>query len=594
MAVIAVGNKPEDYNTADVEAVSTLADLTWEIAERKRAEEKVLRSDQRLRLHSEQSPLGFLEWDNSFCAVEWNAACERIFGYTREEAIGRHAKDLILPVEVHDLVDGIYQSLMNQTGGVHSVNENVTKDGRLITCEWFNTTLMGKDGKAIGVASVCRDITEQKRMELELARYRERLEEQVAERTAELEIAKNKAQQYLDVAGVMLVAIEKDQKITLINQKGCETLGGSAGEIVGKNWFETFVPERQRRAVTEAFLRLVAGELGAVEYYENPVLTRDGEERLIAWHNALLRDGEGNVMGTLSSGEDITETRRAEQQIIALNRDLRKRAEALEAANTELEAFAYSISHDLRAPLRHIDGFLRLMQKHIGAGLDQQATHYMRSVSDAALKMGRMIDDLLSFSRMGRQAMSLGEVELRSLVQDILKDLEPDTRGRDIDWRIDELPLVRGDRAMLRIVLVNLMSNALKFTGPREQARIEIGSTAGEGSEAVVFVRDNGVGFDMSFADRLFGVFQRLHHADEFEGTGIGLANVLRIVKRHGGRAWAEGKTGQGATFFFSLPSASAERWETSPPPLDDRDSGPEAGIRRDRVQPSQSPSGRM
>jgi PAS domain S-box-containing protein len=559
-AVVGVGNKPGNYNETDVEAVSILADLTWEIAERKRAEGKMLRSDQRLRLHSEQSPLGFLEWDDHFCAIEWNAACERIFGYTRDEAIGRHAKDLILPVQVHELVDGIYQSLMRQTGGQHSINENVTKDGRIIICEWFNTTLINKDGKAIGVASVCRDITKQKQLEEELARHREHLEEQVKERTAELELARNKAQQYLDIAGVVLVAIDKNRRVALINQKGCEVLQGTSAEIIGKDWFETFIPQNQRQEVIKAFEQLMAGELEPVEYFENPVLTQDGRERLVAWHNVLLRDGQGHITGTLSSGEDITERRRAEKQVIRLNQDLQHRAVALEAVNKELDAFAYTVSHDLRAPLRHIDGFLELLQNETGTALSEQGRHYMDVISQSANKMGLLIDDLLSFSRMGRHAFSFQQVQMGPLVHDVIRELEPDAAGRTIDWRIGDLPSVNGDERMLRIVMTNLISNALKFTRTRPQARIEIGSLKDQESENVIFVRDNGVGFDMAYADKLFGVFQRLHRAEEFEGTGIGLASVSRIISRHGGRTWAQGEPGQGAAFYFTLPRTFQER----------------------------------
>ena len=298
----------------------------------------------------------------------------------------------------------------------------------------------------------------------------------------------------------------------------------------------------------------MTGELEPVEYFENPVLRQSGEERLLAWHNALLRDDEGNISGTLSSGEDITERKRAEEQIIRLNQDLRKRATALKAANKELEAFAYSISHDLRAPLRHIDGFLELLQKKVGTGLDEQSRYYMDTISKAAQKMGLLIDDLLSFSRMGRHAMRFQPVDLGDLVRDVVRELAPDADGRDMDWRIGDLPAVQGDAAMLRMVLTNLIANALKFTRPRQPARIEIGSQPGQDAETVVFVRDNGVGFDMAYGDKLFGVFQRLHHADEFEGTGIGLASVRRIINRHGGRTWAEGIVDQGATFYFSLP----------------------------------------
>ena len=495
-----------------------------------------------------------MEWDNNFHAIEWNAACEQIFGYTRVEAIGRHAKDLILPIEVHELVDGVYQSLMHQTGGQHSISENITKDGRIIICEWFSTTLIDKAGKSIGVASVCRDITEQKQMEVELYRYREHLVEQVKERTAELEVARNKAQQYIDIASVILVAIDANQRVTMINQKGCEVLGSAAGEIVGKDWFETFIPAYIRRDVIQGFRKLMAGEIEPVEYFENPVLIQDGRERLIAWHNALLRDEEGNIVGTLSSGEDITEQKHSEKQITILNQNLLNRTAALEAANKELEAFAYSVSHDLRAPLRHIYGFLELLQKSAGKTLDEQNQYYMNNIADAALKMSQLIDDLLSFSLTGRQVMSVQQVGLERLVRDVIQEFQPDAAGRTIEWRIDNLPTVAGDASMLRIVLANLISNALKFTRPLQQARIEIGSLPGRTSEAVIFVRDNGVGFDMTYADSLFGVFQRLHRADEFEGTGIGLASVRRIIARHGGRTWAQGELNQGATFFFALP----------------------------------------
>ncbi|MGD8833544.1 MAG: ABC transporter substrate binding protein [Desulfobacteraceae bacterium] len=238
---------------------------------------------------------------------------------------------------------------------------------------------------------------------------------------------------------------------------------------------------------------------------------------------------------------------------------LRNRTSTLEATNKELDAFAYTVSHDLRAPLRHINGFIELLQKRAGTALDEQCRHHIEVISDSAQNMGLLIDDLLSFSRMRRQAMSLRQVDLGNLVHDVIQGLETDTAGRTIDWRIGDLPMVNGDAAMLRSVLTNLIANALKFTQTREQARIEIDAIVGHASEVVIFVRDNGVGFDMTYADKLFGVFQRLHRADEFEGTGIGLANVRRIIARHGGRTWAKGKPDQGAAFYFALPQAAKE-----------------------------------
>lgn len=257
----------------------------------------------------------------------------------------------------------------------------------------------------------------------------------------------------------------------------------------------------------------------------------------------------------------VLQRRRSEEQVRALNQELEQRVaertSALEQANKELESFAYSVSHDLRAPLRHIDGFLALLKENVEPNLDGQGLHYMSTIADAARRMSTLIDDLLAFSRMGRQEMSATPVDLNGLVADVIHGLAPEAAGRAIDWQIADLPVVTGDHAMLRVVLFNLISNALKYTSKRSQARIDIGTQPGEEGETVVYVKDNGAGFDMRFKDKLFGVFQRLHRVDEFEGTGIGLANVSRIVARHGGKVWAQGQIDQGATFYVSFPPAS-------------------------------------
>ncbi|TKB68669.1 MAG: hypothetical protein E8D52_06640 [Nitrospira sp.] len=256
---------------------------------------------------------------------------------------------------------------------------------------------------------------------------------------------------------------------------------------------------------------------------------------LLAWVHYLIR-------------HDLTERRRVAGE-------LQRRGELLEAANKELEAFSYSVSHDLRAPLRHIDGYAALLRKAVEQSLNDKAARYLQTISDSAKQMGQLIDDLLVFSRMGRQEMLDTAVNLDQLIKSILSDLRVDLQGREISWTIALLPEVQGDPAMLRQVFMNLIANAVKFTSTRPMATIEIGAERPSSTEIVLFVRDNGVGFDMQYASKLFGVFQRLHRVDEFEGTGIGLANVRRIIHRHGGRTWAEGVPDKGATFYVLLPT---------------------------------------
>jgi len=264
-------------------------------------------------------------------------------------------------------------------------------------------------------------------------------------------------------------------------------------------------------------------------------------------------------VGVLAEAFDemLSEIQMRDKEIRLLNTDLERRVIArtaeFEAANKELEAFSYSVSHDLRAPLRHIDGFVELLTKHAGSSLDEKGQRHLATISSAARKMGTLIDDLLAFSRMGRTEMRKIAVNLAALAEEVVQDLQVDAKDRRVEWKLGQLPTVQGDPAMLRLVLENLFSNAIKYSGPREAARIEIDAQPQNG-EIVVSVRDNGVGFDPTYAHKLFGVFQRLHGPAEFEGTGIGLANVRRIVSRHGGRTWAEGAIGQGATFYFSLP----------------------------------------
>src|SRR5262252_5018228 len=264
---------------------------------------------------------------------------------------------------------------------------------------------------------------------------------------------------------------------------------------------------------------------------------------------------------------ELEQRKQREEEIGNLNRELAKQAAELEASNKDLVSFAYSVSYDLRAPLRHVVGYSELLQRQASSLLDDKSRRYLQTIDNAAKRMGNLIDDLLGFSRIGRAETRKTLVNLEQLAREVVKELEQEKSSRDIVWKIGALPVCYGDRSMLKLVLVNLTSNAIKFTRMRARAEIEIGCADGNEDRAELFVRDDGAGFDMQYANKLFGVFQRLHRSEEFEGTGIGLATAQRIIHRHGGKIRAEGAVDRGATFYFSLPQAkgAAERTANMP-----------------------------
>ncbi len=313
--------------------------------------------------------------------------------------------------------------------------------------------------------------------------------------------------------------------------------------------------------------RLESAIRGESDYdLDHRIVQRDGAVRWVRAQAELMRDADGKPERLLGTMVDITERKLAEEEIKKLNADLEarvaERTSELEATNQELTAFSYSVSHDLRAPLRHINGYVDMLVREVQGELSPKAERYLGVIASVSREMGVLIDELLAFSRMSQAEMNRQVYGLSISVQSALRDVESLTEGRNIEWSIAELPRVNADPNMIKLVFTNLFENAIKFTRPRDVARIEVGTQGMRDDRHVIFVRDNGVGFESQYMQQMFGVFQRLHRADEFEGTGIGLANVQRIVTRHGGEVWAEGAVDQGATLYFTLSSGEPANTE--------------------------------
>ena len=411
--------------------------------------------------------------------------------------------------------------------------------------------------------------TMRRRAEAAVRQSRDELELKVLERTAELkaseEILRERAN-LLDLTHDTIFVRRMDNVITYWNRGANELYGWSSHEALGRPSHELLRTEFPEP------LKQINPKLRQTNRWEGELIhaTRDGRRLVVSSRWSLQRDERGEPFAILETNTDVTERKRAEEAL-RRSRDelevkvkertsqLSKANEELQSVNKELEAFAHSVSHDLRAPVRHIAGFTQILQKHAQPVLDDKSRHHIAMILDSATRMGNLVDDLLGFSRIGRAETQKTTVKLEHLVKAVMADSAPDAEGRTIDWKISELPICHGDPAMLRLVVSNLISNALKFSRTREQARIEIGSLNHRPKEVVFFVKDNGVGFDMKYKDKLFGVFQRLHSQEAFEGTGIGLATVHRIVHRHGGRVWAEAAIDQGATFYVALPTTKGK-----------------------------------
>lgn len=400
-----------------------------------------------------------------------------------------------------------------------------------------------ENGKVVRIHGSFQDITERKQSEEALRESEEKFRE------------------LMESIPLPVTYINEEGEINFRNTRFVQVFGYTAAEVPTiKEWWVKAYPDAQYRqwviqnwesAVTEA--KKTGTDIQSGEYR---VTCNDGTVRIVIISGIIIKN---NLLNTLI---DITDRKKAEEEIRQLNETLEQRVEErtsqLQEANQELEAFSYSVSHDLRAPLRHINGFVDLLTGNYSDALPEKAQHYLNVIVDSSRQMGALIDDLLQFSRTGRQEMQQTNLDMNVVLQEVLKLAENDINGRNIEWNIAALPTLNGDHALLRLVWYNLVNNAIKFTKQKDPASIAIGYRE-EKNEFIFFINDNGAGFDMRYAHKLFGVFQRLHSKQEFDGTGIGLANVRRIILKHGGKTWAESQPGMGATFYFTLPKYKEE-----------------------------------
>lgn len=355
-----------------------------------------------------------------------------------------------------------------------------------------------------------------------------------------------------------IVSKDLDGIVTSWNAGAEKIFGYTTQEMVGQPILRLLPLDRQHEE-DEILAKVRRGE--SIRHYDTVRQRKDGSPVEVSVTISPIKDASGRIIGVSKIARDISERKRSEAQIHQLNATLEQRVAErtaqLEAANKELEAFSYSVSHDLRAPLRTVNGFASMVLAQFGDQLPDAGKHYLERIQRGGMRMDALIEDLLAFSHLGRQPVKRQSVDTLRLVCAIAEELKASTADRPLEIRMGELPACLGDPELLRQVWINLISNALKYTRGRTPALVEIGSHVVNG-ERVFFVRDNGTGFDMKFAHKLFGVFQRLHRADEFEGSGVGLAIVQRIVHRHGGRVWAQAKLNEGAAFFFTLKQGEA------------------------------------
>jgi PAS domain S-box-containing protein len=498
-----------------------------DVTQRKLAEDALRQSEERFRLLIQSvQDYAILMLDPNGIVTTWNEGAERIKGYRAEEIVGQHFSRFYPPADIALGKPAQELKIATELGRFDEEGWRVRKDGSRFWANVTVTAMRDEAGQLRGFGKVTRDITDRKRAE---ERFRGLLE----------------------AAPDAMVVVNQRGEIVLLNVQAEKHFGYRRDELVGQNvksiipagFGERFAADGSRTAA-DALAQQIDTKIELIGW------RKDGSSFPIEIMLSPLESAGGILV--IAAIRDVTRRWRNEDQIRKLNSELSLRVTDLAAVNHELEAFSYSVSHDLRAPLRHIDGFTRILKEDYARGLPEIAISYLDRVLKAVNHMGQLVDDLLNLGRIGRKDIARQKVKLSDLVQQAREELPPGTEERNINWMVATLPEVDCDPGLIKLVFSNLLANAVKFTRKQQTPSIEVGMQTSDGV-AAFFVRDNGVGFNPKYADKLFGVFQRLHSQEEFEGTGVGLATVQRIIARHGGVIWAESQPDRGATFFFTL-----------------------------------------
>lgn len=531
------------------------------ITERKAAETAVRESQRFLYAITEHVP-GVIAYLDAMLRFRFaNAEHTRMIGIDPQQMIGLHASECLPPETWAEALPRFEAALSGRQQHFEAWRTRADGERIFVSANYVPDL---QDGLVKGVFVQIVDITDRKRIEERMNHLNEELELRIKERSTELLESEQRFRLMVDnLREYCIFFIDVKGHITDWTDSAQRMEGYTPTETIGRHFsmlFRRKDPE-VARGIGEQLLRTAAsrGQNELYGWYER----KDGTSY---WAHSViiaLRDDSGELRGFAKINRDMSDAKRLDDLMRNINEELEnrvvERTEQLTAANKDLESFSYSVSHDLRSPLRHISSFVSLLEEHLGESHDEEALRYLGTIGNSARHMSQLIDGLLAFSRLGRAAVNLIDVDFTLLVQAVVAQLDHDTTNRNVEWAIaPDLPVVQGDPLLLREVWTNLIGNALKYSRPREVARIEISWSVDPAVGYIFSVTDNGVGFDPKYAQKLFGVFQRLHRASEFEGTGIGLALARRILERHGGSIWAESHMGEGSIFSFSLPFEGA------------------------------------